>query len=285
MSGKFPPRIGALRALKRRQREWARVRGIAVDHNGYLLKTGENFFLPLSAGFVQALAAAGGGEIEPQRNRPPKLQSLYSSAALVVNVFQYWEARRGPVLPRALGFDGDLESLAIEQPLLTGLPGSSPTVDVALTLSGNRLLAIESKFSEWMTRKRPKLDAFGAKYLAGGRRLWADRGLPACQQLATDIAAGREAYRQLDALQLLKQALGLANRATASSALLYLYHDDSSGALGARHRAEVQAFAGRVDADLGFRALSYQLLLAALARSTEVDAAYPDWLLARYGDG
>jgi hypothetical protein len=135
-----------------------------------------------------------------------------------------------------------------------------------------------------MTKKRPKLADFRAKYLADGTALWAARNLPACQRLAADIAAGTESFRQLDALQLLKHALGLAVSAPRPFALVYLYHDDGGDSTAATaHRAELARFAARVDTALGFRALTYQALFAAMDGAG--DAAYLDYLRRRYFPG
>lgn len=52
-----------LRETKRRQRDWATSRGIAIDPYGYVLDDRDNLFLPLSATFLAALGDAGGGEL------------------------------------------------------------------------------------------------------------------------------------------------------------------------------------------------------------------------------
>jgi hypothetical protein len=212
-----------------------------------------------------ALGAAGGGELQEQRDRPAKIRALHSSAVLAINVFQYWEGRQGPELPSALGIDGELTDIKIEQQFPSGLRGTPPTLDVVLSLANDRIIAIESKFTEWMSPKRVKRDDFQAKYLQADPGHWAACGLPRCQQLAADIASGDEKFRQLDALQLLKHALGLSESANAPFSLHYLYYDYSGESdIADRHRAEIERFARRVDASLGFRALSYQALFDAL---------------------
>ena len=280
--GEWAGRLTILRDLKRQQRRWARFRGIAIDQNGYVADPADNLFLPLSATFHRALTEAGGGETKLQRNRPPKLQALHSSAVLVINVFQYWEGRAGPELPRALSLDGSLESVEIERRFPTGLTGMPPTADVVLGLSGNRVIAIESKFTEWMTKQRPDLERLNKKYLQPGA-LWMDAGLPRCQQLAADIAAGSESFRKLDAPQLLKHALGLAQNAPGRFSLLYLYFDDANdSASAARHRAEIGRFAERIDTGISFRAMTYQALAARLAGEGGVDTEYLEYLRGRY---
>jgi hypothetical protein len=271
------------REIRRRQRNWAASRGISIDQNGYVANDQENFYLPLSSGFAKALGDAGGGELQDQRDRPAKIRALHSSAVLAINVFQYWEGRKGPELPRALGADGELADVMIEQQFPSGLRGTPPTLDVVLSLANDRIIAIESKFTEWMTHKRVKLDEFKAKYLQADPGHWAACKLPQCQQFAADIGNGEEKFRQLDALQLLKHALGLAKNKAGRFSLLYLYYDYAGKSdIADRHRAEIDRFAARVDAGLGFRAMSYQALFAGLAAERGVDEEYLEYLRRRY---
>jgi len=274
------------RDTKRRQRRWAGAHGIALDQNGYVGGVSDNLFQPLSAAFLSALEDAGGGELQDQRSRPAKLRALHSSAVLAINVFQHWEGRRGSALPAALGFDSVLQSVEIERQFESGLRGTPPTLDVVLRLADGSMVAIESKFTEWMTVKRPKLDDFRDKYLGTERNLWAEVGLPECQLLAVDIAAGRSQFRQLDALQLLKHALGLSVSGGCPFSLVYLYFDvDGDSEVGERHRTEVVELARWLDEVLGFKAMTYQQLFSGLANVGGVDSDYLDYLRSRYFAG
>lgn len=272
-----------IRDIKRRQLDWAASRGISVDRNGYVIDGRANLYLPLSSGFAQALDEAGGGELQDQRDRPAKIRALHSSAVLAINVFQPWEGRSGSKLPRALGFDGELAGVEIERPFTSGLKGMPPTLDVVLTLGNNKLIAIESKFTEWMSKKRVKLDDFKAKYLQADPGHWTACQLPKCQALAADVASGKEAFRQLDALQLLKHALGLAKNVGDGFSLLYLYYDcEGESDVADRHRAEIDRFAERIDASLEFRAVTYQTLFGGLAGADGLDDEYLEYLRGRY---
>jgi len=151
------------------------------------------------------------------------------------------------------------------------------------SFSDGSRIAIESKFTEWMTAKRLKVDDFRDKYLGAQRNLWADVGLPECQSIAADIVAGRRQFRRLDALQLLKHALGLAVSSGRPFALIYLYFDVDGGSdVAERHRAEITEFARRLDEALGFKAMTYQQLFSSLASVGGVDSGYLDYLQARY---
>jgi len=271
------------RDVKRHQRIWAASRGISIDQNGYVLDDRANLYASLSPEFAKALSDAGGGELKDQRNHPAKIRALHSSAVLAINVFQVWEGRQGPELPAAFGLEGQLAGVAIEQQFPSGLRGTPPTLDVVLTLADDRLIAIESKFTEWMTKKRIKLDDFSSKYLKADQGHWAACDLPKCQKLAADIASGKESFRQLDALQLLKHALGLQRNVEGRFSLLYLYYDyEGKSDIADLHREEAARFESLVDDSPGFKSLSYQQLFAALSAQPGVDADYFGYLRERY---
>ena len=269
--------------VRRQQRSWATARNVSVDRKDYVEDQVENLFLPLSVRFSKALGDAGGGELQEQRDRPAKIRALHSSAVLAINVFQYWEGRTGSALPMALGSGGELADVNIEQQFPSGLRGTPPTLDVVLTLADGHLIATESKFTEWMSKKRVKLDDFRHKYLAADPGHWMARDLPKCQQLASNIASGKETFRQLDALQLLKHALGLQNNVAGRFSLLYLYYDyERESDVADLHREEAARFESSVDDSLDFKRLSYQQLFAAVAAESGTDSDYLSYLRDRY---
>ena len=220
-------------------------------------------------------------ELEERPTRPAKMRALHSSAVLAVNVFDHWVGRDAAALLAALGVASKLQVLSFEAGLSTGLAGKPPRLDLVLKLTNGRLVGIESKFTEWLASKRTNRAAFKAKYFEAGIAYWADGGLPKCQELAADLMSGRERYRHLNAAQLLKHALGLATQCPRRFALRYIYFD-VPGRAKAVHDAELARFAARVDAALGFKALSYQNLYAALAESDAMDADYLAYLGSRY---
>lgn len=269
--------------VKSWQKSWAAARGILVDKDGYVSDESENLFLPLSAGFSAALSVAGGGELQNQRDRPAKFRALHSSAALAVNVFQYWEDQAGPQLPAALGFDGQLNDIAIERQFPSGLRGTPPTLDVTVSVEPDHLIAIESKFTEWMMKKQAKLDDFSSKYLSACPGHWDNSNLPNCQRLAAGMASGKELFRHLDVVQLLKHALGLQKNAAGRFSLLYLYYDyKGESDIADLHREEVSKFASIVDSALGFKGLSYQQLFSTLSEQPGISTSYLSYLRERY---
>jgi hypothetical protein len=269
--------------IRRCQRDWASARGLSIDRRGYVDIEQRNLYLELSKKFSLALDGAGGGERQKQRHRPAKILALHSSAVLAINVFQYWEGRKGFDLPRAIGVDGSLADVNIERKYPSGLKGTPPTLDVVLTLANDRLIAIESKFTEWMTKKPVKLEDFSSKYLSSDSGHWVGCDLPDCQRLAADIASGKESFRQLDALQLLKHALGLQKNVAGRFSLLYLYYDyEGESDLADLHRKEVARFASLVDTALGFQSMSYQQLFTAVSGQPGIDGNYLNYMRERY---
>jgi hypothetical protein len=264
----------------RAQRRWADARGIRYDAYGCVRTLADNLRAPLDAEALAELER--GSELEAGATRPARVYSLCSSAALVVNVFAYWRGREQTPLLRALGLDGaGGDRLAFEEPLPTGLPGDPPFVDVALFRPDGRCVAVESKYSEWLVPRRPGKRAFKDKYFPPGAGVWKAAGLPRCQALASDLQAGRERCKYLNAPQLLKQALGLAHAGMRTSALLYLYFD-RDGKEKARHRAEVERVAERIGPELELHVATYQALFAALRATPGLDRGYVDYLALRY---
>jgi hypothetical protein len=161
------------------------------------------------------------------------------------------------------------------------LPGDPPTVDVALYRPDGRCVAVESKFAEWLTPRPRRLRAFKDKYFAQGAQLWTAAELPRCQALAEELQNGRERLRFLNAAQLLKHALGLANNGLRTSALVYLYYD-RPGREATTHRAELDRVAGRLAPELELHVVTYQALFAVLREAPGLERGYVDYLAQRY---
>jgi hypothetical protein len=288
--------------LERQQRRWAERAGIDFDSRGFVRDFDTNLRMPLAA--ATRAAFARGTELMPRKSQPARIAALYSSAALVANAFDHWSERDAAPLVDALGFGAERARLAFEEPLPTGVEGDPPTSDVVLRFESGRVIAIESKFGEWLVRRGSNRADLKPKYFAGGRALWREAGLPRCQQLAEDLRAGRARFKHLHAAQLLKHALGLARAerervaggATAEIAsrdvpgtvgrnasyeLRYLYYEWPRGPAAA-HRDEIAGFAERVGAEIRFSASTYQDLYRALDADARVDRAYLDYLRARY---
>ncbi len=267
-------------ALLRIQRRWADAHGVHYDGYGCVRHLGDNLQAPLDdAGLAEFRR---GSELTPGTGRPARLHSLCSSAALVVNVFGRWRGRDQTALLQALGVGGPGGTrLAFEEPVPTGLPGDPPTVDVALYRPDGRCVAVESKFAEWLVPRPRGKPAFKDKYFIAGIQPWAALGLPRCQALAEELQDGRERVKHLNAPQLLKHALGLANSGLRTSALVYLYYD-RPGREATAHRAEVDRVFQRLGSEIELHACTYQALFGALRAIPGLDAAYIAYLAHRY---
>jgi hypothetical protein len=251
--------------VQRAQRAWASGHGIAHSNDGYVADLDDNFRVPLADAVRRAFERGKGRELADAPGRPASMRALHSSAALVVNVFEYWRtaADRGPLVG-ALGLSGNVAGVEFEATFPTGLGGTPPHLDVALRFDDDTVVGIECKFTEWMAPKPSAPRSWPGSYFGVPCR-WAERGLHKCRDLAERLDRGAEHFRHLDAPQLLKHGLGLA-AAGRHFRLLYVYFDCSRrAAAGEAHRHEVARFAAACGDELGFRALSYQQLLAALA--------------------
>ncbi|MBV8063782.1 MAG: hypothetical protein JOY51_09305 [Nevskia sp.] len=263
------------------QKAWAQAAGLHIVASGYLESVDANLRLPMSPETRAAFEAGEAAELKDFPRHPAKLRALFSSAALVINVFDHWTTRDAAPLLAALGVEGRASRLEYEARFPISTEGTPPNLDLAITLEGGRCIGIESKFTEWHTPRRPAKIRFKDKYFPAGLKLWTDRGLPACQALAEELQDGRSRYRFLYATQLLKHALGMATQCRAGIGLLYLYYE-WSGPAAREHRRELEHFAARAGAELDFRWLSYQELYRRLRETGGVDAAYLDYLGARY---
>lgn len=263
------------------QKEWAQAAGLHVIAPGYLERVDANLRQPMQPATLAAFQAGEAAELKDFPRFPAKLRALFSSAALVVNVFDHWTTRDAAPLLAALGVEGRAERLAYEARFPISSDGTPPNVDLAVTLAGGRCVGVESKFTEWQVPRRPAKIRFKDKYFPPGLPLWTDRGLPACQVLAEEIQHGRTRYRYLYATQLLKHALGMATQCRDGFGLCYLYYE-WSGPMAREHRRELEHFAARAGAELDFRWLSYQELYRRLRAAGGVDPAYLDYLGARY---
>jgi len=268
--------------LIRRQRRWADAHGIAYDARGFVRNLHENLREPLPEALRAELVR--GSELEATASRPPRLHSLSSSAALVLNVFSYWRDRDALPLLCALGLSHEAQDLSLrfEEPLPTGHAGNPPTADVALYWPSGRLVSIESKFAEWLVRRPHHKRVFKDKYFPSSGKVWTEAGLPRCQALAEELQSGAEKFRFLHAAQLLKHALGLAKSGAREVQLVYLYFEQP-GREAPTHRAELERLIARLTPEVDLRVSTYQQLWAAWRETPSIASSYRQYLSQRYG--
>jgi hypothetical protein len=183
-----------------------------------------------------------------------KFDSPESSAALVANAFG-WFLDRPKALPPLPGVPmGQPDAVEIEAEMRfpwTG--GRHPWLDAAIT-TPTTLVGVESKRYEPF---RPgKVVGFSEAY---DSRDWG-KGMARFTGMRRALTEGKQTYRHLDAVQLVKHAYGLKTQSVKrarGAVLVYLYAEPAEWANGkpvspdaiARHRAEVADFARAVRGD------------------------------------
>jgi len=264
------------------QRGWARQAVKMVDSKGYVDRLDSNLFQPLSKTIRESLLSGAGSELEGKGGAAPKFNALHSSSALAVNMFAYWEARDSRPLTEALGIEPASGPPEFEKTFKTGLSGTPPHLDVVLPQGDDRIFAIESKYTEWLSPKSSLKPVFREAYLSDEANLWAGVGLPGCQRLAQDMQDQKTFFMHLDAAQLLKHALGLAKQKGAIFSLGYLYYDWACEE-GEVHRREIETFQRRVGEEIPFVPMPYQTLFRRLIEACGSDhIEYQTYLHERY---
>ena len=216
---------------------------------------------------LAALRRAPGNELASG-----KFDSPESSAALVANAFGWFlgRPRAPPPLPGVpMGHPEEVEIEAEMRFPWSG--GRHPWMDAAIT-TATTLVGVESKRYE---PYRPgKASSFSEAY---DSRDWG-KGMARFTAMRKALVEGRQAYRSLDAVQLVKHAYGLKTQSVKrarGAVLVYLYAEPAEWASGkpvspdaiARHRAEVADFARAVRGDdVTFVTLRWSDLLSQWSR-------------------
>ena len=258
------------------QKAWAKSSEISFDSRGYVRDVEDNLWKPLSDRARNAFENGAGSELEGH------MKALHSSSALAVNFFDYWTDMDKTPLLWALGIDADsAKSLDFEAQFPTGLGGTPPHLDVAITLDSGCVIAIECKFIEPLQRSTRGKAKFASSYFPPSDRLWTQAGLPQSQRLAEELYEKYLRFEYLDPGQLLKHALGLATQCGDKFSLYYLYYD-SSGERAEAHKRELGIFADHVGDEIRFKALTYQDVFYKLNVSEQADPGYLDYIGSRY---
>lgn len=211
-----------------------------------------------------------------------KMRSLHSSSALAANFFDYWTDRDNVPLLRTLNIDADsAEPLDFEAKFPTGLGGTPPHLDVAITLDSGFVIAIECKFTEPLERCTKGKGEFAESYFRCPGGLWTQKGLPKCQRLAEELRDKCVKFEYLEPGQLLKHALGLATQLDDQFSLYYLYYD-GTGDRSEAHKREIACFTDRVGDEIRFKAITYQDVFCKLKLSEQVESGYLEYLGSRY---
>ena len=184
-----------------------------------------------------------------------KFRAVHSSSALAINCFGPF--KRNLLDLQVCGFKG-FTSLQFEKKCPIGLRGTPPHLDVIIERP-DQIVAIESKCTEYLTRKTAK---FEDSYKTGVK--------DACRQSVWFQEMQRliqepQVPSRLKADQLIKHAFGLIKcHFHRPVTLLYLYWEPLNAveySLFKEHRDEIDAFAERIaGSDLIFEAMTYNEL-------------------------
>jgi len=280
--------------IKQKQVQWAKRRGIqlkgsqgARGERAYTPRLGQNLFRPLSPQARAEYESGKGGELAENEAGICKMQAVHSSAALAVNIFQYWRqfGQFDPVL-KALDLRPDPNAaltyekrLPIADKINRREFPVDPHIDIHIACP-TFSLGIECKFTEaYSSYKHAGLKPAYMKK----RCLWPQ--IPGCEKLAQSILNNDSLYPHLQPAQLIKHILGLKNahKNRTDFLLVYLWYDVPFDA-GYEHRKEIECFAKSVYADgIAFRALTYQELILRLAENQQPEHRdYIDYLTERY---
>jgi len=229
------------------QRTWRVALGTsAFGHDGRLVDWRAGL-LPSLAGLDEGAAR---GVFDPSRLRQPD-----TAGAMALNSFLPWRE-----IPERLHFAGygPFAELRYLARCPTGVRGTPPTLDLLAT-KGADLVAVAARGVDYLGHKPTRLAAaYRAVTLPDGMAGW--------QSLMATLEAEPGRYRHLDALALLKNAIGLARTFPGYRlALVYLFWEPEGAEALAfhRHRAEIRNLAQTVAGSLvAFSALSFAELWA-----------------------
>ena len=233
---------------------------VVLDEQGYVPRAEDNL-LPGQAldQFASDLQAGVGQELLG------KFKAVHSSAALAVNCFA---PLRAGSIPIDLAGRADLQVEGFERKYPTGLAKAQPPHLDVVASGPDALVAIEPKCLEYLI---PKPAKFSERYATG---MVDERAAgPWFAEMQRLKQTGAKRYRWLDAAQLIKHALELANKAQSPTTLLYLYWEPMDAGLSnlfAEHRQEIANFADRVAGGTPrFEAISYLELWDRWANSVD----------------
>jgi hypothetical protein len=221
---------------------WDRFREISpypIDSKGYLTEPPEpsHNLLPgvKLEHFKSAFDSGSGNELKK------KFLAVHSSSALVVNTFAPF--KDNPSELDMLDVHG-FRSLHFEKKLPTGLKmGTPPNIDLYVE-NETEVVAVESKFLEYFSRKKP-----------GFKKSYTKKAFPEAEESWLDLMErfrdGQSRY--LDVAQLIKHYLGLRNTLSDTDkqvTLLYLFWEPKNADdhdLFRDHRKELDEFSKEVE--------------------------------------
>lgn len=272
--------MSAFSEIVRNQVAWAARRGLSPSPDAYLSAYVENLFVPLSSPTEKDFHGGAGCELEDRVDEPAKMRALFSSSALVCNVFDYWRNIDFGSIGRSLAIESALSEIRFEAQLSSGLPGTPPTLDLLLVAGAELAFGVECKFTEPYYQRGHQRIPFVDTYFRGKPGLWELLGLPKCQETAARLYRRDVKFEHLDAAQLLKHSLGLRRKFKDGQLILVWFNFRSVEAQTLS--TEIRHFSELVDPCLGFRAVTWQEVFQHLANEPLADGRHVEYLRSRY---
>lgn len=288
--------MNALQYIKNKQIIWAKRNNIKlVGSQGnkglpiYTEKIDQNLFERLISKNKKQFRDGDGGETKDSNNTKAKMKALHSSSAIVVNMFQYWDAinkvnnianacelcNKKNKYPEEIVFEKKYE--------ISERFRFSPNIDVVIKNKNSgyqyKVFAIESKFTEPYVGIEQK--GISREYIKL-KKIW--ENIPNTLKLAKSISPNDNQNQFLHAAQLIKHILGLKKEYGKSSfRLLYLWYD-VPGKVSYFHRKEIERFADIMQRDnIKFSSISYQkLIINLINRYYKGNKKYIDYITGRY---
>jgi len=287
--------------LEDRQVQWAelnRIRVGAAPGNtrgkaGYVSELQENLFEPLSERVKKQFIAGAGKELDAPDGQSGNMYAVYSSSALLVNLFHRWSRLLDAASPNskpsikplltACGLlarpvkNIDFEVLNIVNPRFK----TAPHLDVQISFDDGpwECAGVEAKFCEPYDDKKP--GGLMECYLRE-TALWQD--WPNVRAFAQNLSPNDSIHSHLHAAQLLKHLLGLRKQNDTSFVLVYLWFDVPGTEEAARHCREIESFGEVLKRDgVAFVSRTYQEVFEALRGGNGgPKIPYVTYLLERY---
>jgi len=275
--------MNELKYIQRKQVAWALRKGYepvgsTFQNEGekhYLENLEDNLFQKLTDETLKQLNSGDGGETKSGKHSRAKIHALHSSAAIVVNTFQYWHNKDiYPILyacklcsKRPSGSrNSSANEIKFEKKFEISKDKKkfpfSPNIDIVIYNFRSQIYAIESKFTEPYSSR--KLKGISKTYI-DNVSFW--HGLSNLHDLAKKICPDNNEFKHLDAAQLIKHILGLkTNHNKNDFRLLYLWYD-VIGQDGVKHRKEIETFAEIAKKDkIKFSHITYQEVIMKLTQ-------------------
>lgn len=291
----------ALEFIKRKQKDWAEGKGFILLPGTIGSETGnkiyfddynKNLYAKLSEDNKNDYNKGSGGEIRDTTTRRAPMKAAFSSSAIVVNLFQYWQGKDTSPLLEVLVKNNDKtinttikfeDKFEIDENKKKFPKPANLDVTIEL-LEKNKIIAIESKFTEPYGSVDVKISK---SYLE--ESLWNKYpDLKKLKNLTENIYNKKCNFQYLDAAQLIKHILGLKNsKYKENFTLLYLWYDVPNTKEAKEHQEEIEAFASIAKADgINFRHITYQKVIENLNKeenkNIENFKEYINYLEERY---